>query len=721
MLAGGGQQDEFVIHAASDPADHRTQVLKQGETFGVFNRTGDIEPHGVGEHGLYHAGTRHLSRLSLRIQGQRPLLLGSTVTEDNVELLVDLTNAEIAGESPVPQYTVHVLRERLLRDATCFERVVLVSHAPAEVRLDIEFTFDADFRDIFEVRGLRRPQRGKRLPARVSTDEVVLGYDGLDGVIRTTAVHFTPVPTSITDTTATFALVIAPHASTAIELAATCTEDSLVAPPQRVRFHQAEHHAIEAFEESEAQSCRIETSNRRLNAWLDRASADLTMMTTESEHGAFIYAGVPWFSAPFGRDALITAMETLTVRPALSAGVLRYLAATQADAVDPVRDAEPGKILHEARRGEMAALGEIPFGRYYGSVDATPLFVMLAGAYARRTGDDALIDEIWPQITCALQWIAERGDRDGDGFLDYQRESEHGLLNQGWKDSYDSVSHADGSLATGPIALCEVQAYVFGAWRAATSLALRRGDLEAAAAFRARATALKRRFDREFWQPEIQSYALALDGDRRPCRVRSSNAGHALLTRIAPQRRAPALARTLFAPDMFSGWGVRTLGATASRFNPMSYHNGSVWRHDNALIARGLARYGRKAEATAILTALYESSQWFEGQRLPELFCGIERRSGRGPTVYPVACSPQSWASGAPFMLIDACLGLEIDGRRRTVRLQRPVLPPFIDELTLHRLRIGDSSIDLRIRRHRDEVSVEVNRRAGDVRVTVVE
>ena len=419
-----------------------------------------------------------------------------------------------------------------------------------------------------------------------------------------------------------------------------------------------------ALHSARADDCLVVTSNEQFNVWLNRSLADLHMMISDTPDGPYPYAGVPWFSTPFGRDGLITAFEFLWVNPTIARGVLAYLAATQAREVVPEQDAEIGKILHETRKGEMAALNEIPYGRYYGSIDATPLFIMLAGTYYERTGDQAFITQIWPNIELALQWIDCVGDLDGDGFVEYSRRSKGGLVHQGWKDSQDAVFHADGSSAEGPIALCEVQGYVFAAKRRAAELALALGHTEQARRLLKEADKLRTQFERSFWCNDLSSYALALDGFKQPCRVRASNAGHCLWTGIADQKHGMRTAKTLVSKEFFNGWGVRTVAANETRFNPMAYHNGSVWPHDNALIAAGMASYGFKQGALKILCGLYDASLFLELHRLPEPSCGFPRRPGEGPTPCPVACSPQTWSSVAPVLLLQSCLGLRIEAPR---------------------------------------------------------
>jgi glycogen debranching enzyme len=368
----------------------------------------------------------------------------------------------------------------------------------------------------------------------------------------------------------------------------------------------------------------------------------------------------------------------------------------------------------------MARLGEVPFGRYYGSVDATPLYVILAGAYFERTGDREFLGRIWPHVTRALAWIEEYGDRDGDGFVEYARQSPKGLVQQGWKDSQDSIFHADGTLAEPPIALCEVQAYVYAAQRRAADMADALEQPSMAAACRARAERLRQAFEDRFWCEDESIYALALDGTKRACRVRSSNAGHALFGGIASRERARRVAAQLAGPEMFSGWGVRTLSPREVRYNPMSYHNGSVWPHDNGLIAAGFSRYGFDDLLAAPFSGLFDASVMVDEHRLPELFCGFRRRNGEAPTLYPVACSPQAWSSGVVFGLLQATLRLAVDAGARRLSVDRATLPPFLASLRVMDLELPFGRVDLLFERRPLDVSVAVLRRDGDFEVRIV-
>ncbi len=713
-------RDRYYILATSALADERTRVLKHDDTFAIFDRYGDIRTVGEsGQHGVFQGDTRMLSRLELLLGAARPLLLSSTVTEDNSVLAADLTNPdlELDGQA-LARDSVHVLRAVCLWQQTCSMRLRLHNFAREAVRLPVELLFYADFADMFEVRGTRRAGRGALLPAQVAPAQVRLAYRGLDGRERAVTLGFDPPPDRLSAAAAGWDVPLAPDQDRVLRLAVSCSVDGV--EPQPLHFEAARSAQVGALRASSADACHIDTSNEQFNEWLTRSAADLMMMLTSTPSGPYPYAGVPWFSSPFGRDGIITAFETLWVDPSIAAGVLRFLSATQAGESVPEQDAEPGKILHEMRTGEMAALGEVPFGRYYGTVDATPLFVMLAAAYFEATADEALVRDIWPHVERALGWIDQHGDVDQDGYVEYARRNASGLVNQGWKDSTDPISHEDGALAVGPIALCEVQAYAHAAWCGAAGLAEALGRPDHAAGYRARGEALAENFERDFWCDDLGTYALALDGAKRPCRVRSSNAGHVLFTGTASPEHAARLRQTLMADDSFSGWGVRTLSAREQRYNPMSYHNGSVWPHDNALIACGLARYGMRGPVLDILHGLFDASTFVDQHRMPELFCGFARRPAEGPTRYPVACAPQAWAAGAVYLLLQACLGVTVDAVGRVVRFERPVLPPYIERVRISRLRVGDARLDLELQRHQTGVSINVTRREGRVDVIAV-
>ena len=724
--------DRYYILSTSARIDDRTRVLKHGDTFAIFDRFGDVEGSGAGVlgiYGIYHRDTRHLSRFRLRLADGRPLLLSSAIRDDNAALAVDLMNPDIglADGRLVQRGTIHVFRSLCLWDAACHERLVVHNYAPEPVTVSLALDFGADFADIFEVRGLERERRGRRLPAEVSAAEVAFSYEGLDGRLRRTRFAFDAPPSSLDENGARFELGLGAHAEAVIRLGIACESEAGPAVPvsrprgQRLWYEQAATYAGAALTAARAGEPHVMTSNEQFNDWINRSLADLHMMRTSTPHGVYPYAGVPWFSTVFGRDGIVTAFECLWFDPVVARGVLNYLAATQADADSEEQDAQPGKVLHETRGGEMAGAGEIPFGRYYGSIDATPLFVALAGAYFDRTGDLACIRGIWPQLKRSLDWIDRHGDSDGDGFVEYFRRSARGLVQQGWKDSQDSVFHADGELAEGPIALCEVQAGVYAARHAGARLARALGEDAVASRLVEQAEALRRRFDEAFWCEDLGLYALALDGKKRPCRVRTSNAGQCLLSGIADPGRARRIAQSLMGESFFTGWGIRTVASTERRFNPMSYHNGSVWPHDNALIAAGFARYGYGDYARDVMTGLFDASIAVDLHRLPELFCGFPRRQGESPTLYPVSCSPQAWASGSVLLLLQACLGLSLRAAEKKIMFTRPQLPEYLDQVRIENLRLADARVDLTLTRHRGDVVVEVPRREGRVEVMTVE
>jgi glycogen debranching enzyme len=711
--------DRYYILATSALTEESRRVLKNGDTFGVFDHCGDIRPFGRGQEGLYHRGTRFLSRFMLFIDERRPLFLSSIVVEDNDLLTVDLTNQDFLqpdGTPTIRHGSVHLYRSRFLRDGTAYERICLFNHSHEPLEFAFELQFQNDFADLFEVRGVRRERRGTLQEPLVTPEVVVLGYEGLDNITRRTRLMFSPPPQTLTADEATYRVALAPGQDTEMVCVIDCEVGN--EPAHSYGLERAFEEVKRELDDRRKDICRIHTSNQQFNDWVNRSQSDLLMLVTDTVDGPYPYAGVPWYSTVFGRDGILTALEWLWAYPNLARGVLLHLAHHQADAVDPKNDAESGKILHESRSGEMAALGEIPFGRYYGSVDATPLFVVLAAGYLQRTADRSFLERLWPTIERALNWMRGPGDPDHDGFLEYQRRSGSGLSNQGWKDSWDSIFHADGQLAEPPIAVCEVQAYAYAAWHGAAQIAVALDHPGLAQEYRLHADSLRRHFHDVFWCEDKQTYGLALDRDKRLCRIESSNAGHTLFTGIASPDAAAKMAKSLLAEKMFSGWGVRTLAAGEARYNPLSYHNGSIWPHDNALCAVGLASYGFKAEAITVLGAMFDASRFVELSRLPELYCGLPRRRGEGPTLYPVACSPQAWATGVPHMILASLLGLEIDANRKYLRLIEPVLPPFLDTVEIENLIIGDSRVHVLLRRDGDSVSIR-HLSADDVHIVL--
>jgi glycogen debranching enzyme len=706
----------FAITATQPSRPPRS--LKYGDTFVVLDSRGDIGGANGGSGGLFHQDTRHLSRLELLVNDEPPLLLGSNLRDDNSAFSVDLTNPDLMdGQRIVMEKDrVHILRTIFLWRDTAYQRLGLRNYGDQAIDLRLSILFENDFADLFEVRGAHRDRRGTATAKLHGDDRALLAYDGLDGKVRRTALNFDPPPDRLTTDSAVYGLHLEPGEMRSLFVAVSC--DRTDSPP--LPFLRSLIVARREMRESTRERTSVQTSNERLNEVLCRSAADLEMLMTDTPQGRYPYAGIPWYSTTFGRDGLITALQMLWWSPEVARGVLRRLAAYQAKTTDPLSDAQPGKILHEMRGGEMAALREVPFGLYYGSVDATPLFVLLAGLYLERTGDMQTIVELWPNIEAALAWIDGPGDADGDGFVEYKRASEQGLANQGWKDSHDAIFHADGRLAEGNIALVEVQGYVYAAKRMAARCALWLEREAVALRLDAEATRLAERFEAAFWCPELETYALALDGEKKPCRVRTSNAGHVLFTGIATASRAKRVAADLLQPRFFTGWGIRTVAKDQVRFNPMSYHNGSVWPHDNALIALGLARYQCKPAIDTLFGGLFNAATYMDHRRLPELFCGFQRQHGQGPTLYPVACAPQAWASATPFTLLEASLGLEFDPVNGEIRLRNPRLPEFLDEVMLRDLRLSSSSVDLRLRRHGETVSLDTPRIDGDIRVSIV-
>lgn len=684
------------VHAESlrpDPPPRlRLYSLKDGDMFVVTDSVGDMS--GLGD-GLFRNDTRILSYLQLRVGGMKPVVLNTARSRNNVMLSAHMVNRPLGAPGGQETGAVHIERSKLLWNNTLYERFIFTNYGTAPAELPVMLRFAADFADIFEVRGTARNRKGSLQRRIADGDQVLLIYDGLDNVVRTTVISFSDIPDRLTLDEAHFQLALAPGKTREIYIEYGVDRS---ARPGRERYRSAAASACQAMRITSRRGGRVKSSGLRFNDWIERSRSDLALLTTEMDTGPFPYAGVPWFSTAFGRDSIITALQTLWLDPVMARGVLRFLAKTQATETSSFRDSEPGKIMHETRKGEMTALGEVPFGQYYGGIDTTPLFVVLCAAYAERTGDLDTIDALWPNIEAALGWIESVQSALGSGMLAYRRGEKTGLANQGWKDSEDSIFHADGRMAEGPIALVEVQGYAFAAFRGMARLASRRGDEKAAADWTARAERLRQIVEERFWDEALGTYGIALDGEGKLCRVRASNAGHLLYAGLPEQGRAERVIKTLLSPAFDSGWGIRTLGSGEANFNPMSYHNGSVWPHDTALCVAGMARYGERAHAVRLLNQMFEAAGHF-GMELPELFCGFPRKPGEPPVHYPVACLPQAWAAGSAFMLLQACLGVTVDGWAKTVTVHRPWLPPHVQRLTVSNITVGDRAITLRFER----------------------
>lgn len=713
-------EDQFYIKSATPPADDRTLVLKHGETFAVFDHYGDILPIGMGEQGIFHKGTRFLSWLELSLEGSRPLLLYSTVQKDNDLLTVDMMNPDLTGENgeEIPRGGFHIYRSKLLWEGVCYERLRFTNFHQKPIQTMVQLRFSSDFADIFEVRGVARERRGTFHEPVMTEDGAIFSYDGLDGTRRSCRIVSDPAPRMVGRKRFAYDIQLEPKET--VEY--TIHTELLIGEPERraYSYETAIEKSGNEFKRYRRRVARVQTSNAQFNGWLSRSYADMMMMISETAYGPYPFAGVPWFSTVFGRDGIITALQNLWIDPTLARGVLRYLAAKQSTEDDPAIDAEPGKILHEERPGEMAMTGEVPFRHYYGSVDSTPLFIMLAAAYYDRTGDYHLIESIWPNIEAAIHWMDEYGDADRDGFIEFNMRSPNGLVYQGWKDSHDSIFHADGTLAQGPIALCEVQAYAYAAYLGAARMAEDFGKAQTIGELRLKAEVIRDRFEKMFWSDNLSMYGLALDGEKRLCQVKTSNAGHCLFGGIAQPDRAKMTAERLLTPELFSGWGIRTLSSDEHRFNPMSYHNGSVWPHDNSLIAWGMGEYGLADAVDVVMEAMFDTAMDVDLYRLPELICGFHRRAEHGPTFYPVACRPQAWATGSVFMLLQSCLRLKIGNLGRRISFNFPRLPPFINELEIRDLTVGSAVVDIILYRYEQDVGINVQRKQGDVEVVVV-
>ncbi len=693
-------------------------VLKRGNLFLVANSLGDVAPAGARDLGLFLTDTRHLSAWRLTVKGGPPLVLSSQVSADYVAQIdftvTSLHDGDLLGREPVN--FVHLRRDMLIDDVLV-DRLVLTNFLGRRIGFWVEMTWAADFADVFEIRGARRPVRGTYALPQVERDRAVLAYEGLDRRRYVTEVRVdgtSPEPGApahlarLGGRGARVELNLAPAERVEVTFVVAAgieggvrsargldEERPLPRGPAR-SFEERARQTHEAYDAWAAQATRFHTSNEIFDLALEQAVADLKALKVYHFGAPVVSAGIPWYTCPFGRDSLITGFEALAAVPDVARDALRFLARLQGTVDDPARDEEPGKIPHEIRFGEMAAAGEVPHSPYYGSADATPLFLVLLDEYELWTDDRETVDALLPAAEAALGWLDARADRDGDGLVEYERRTPKGLRNQGWKDSHDGVPFADGTPAEPPIALVEVQGYAVDARRRMAALYARRGRHEEAGRLLGLARAHAAAIEERFWMAEKGTYAIALDRAKRQVDAVTSNPGHLLFSRAIGDERARAVARCLLGPAMWSGWGIRTLAAGQPAYNPLSYHDGTIWPHDNALCAAGFAAYGMTAEAGEVLSGLWQAAQHFRRLRLPELFCGLGREGHDFPVHYPVACSPQAWSSAAWFCLLRASLGLFPDAPARTLRIASPRLPAWLDEVVLEGLRVGPARATVR-------------------------
>jgi len=683
-------------------------VIKEGDVFLMTDTEGNLPRDSVAGYGLYKGDTRHLSVWDLSFDEIRPIVLLSTA-ELGYSSEHHLTNPPMAttGGRIIPKETLEVRRQRVVNQSL-HETIQVTNFNIVRSTIVLRFDFDADFMDIFEVRGVKRHRRGTLSKPLVAKDKVTFRYRGLDGARRTTQIRFSPTPDQIWYNGALFTLPLR-HRETAV-ITVTISPNGA---PSDDHFYAGLQKLDSCYRDWLRSCTEVFTNNDFFNTMLQRSLRDTRLLMTDGEDGRFVAAGTPWFNCLFGRDSLITSFQVLALNHEVARDTLHALARWQGREINDWRDEEPGKILHELRSGEMASLGEIPMAPYYGSVDATPLFLILAAEYVAWTGDLDLVHQLEPNLMAALEWIDTYGDSDRCGYVEYSKRSAKGLLNQGWKDSRDGIVNSDGTLVRPPIALVEVQGYVYAAKRGMAWLMSLLGKKSLARKLRREATLLKARFNHDFWLEDEEFYALALGANKEPATSITSNPGHCLWTGIVDADKAPKVVERLFSNDMFSGWGIRTLSSRAARYNPLGYHLGSIWPHDNSLIGMGLKRYGFEEELNELTTALYDCCHGFDYYRLPELFCGVPRSAQNLPVRYPVACRPQAWAAGTFPLLLRAILGLVPSAPEKELLIVRPRLPYWLEEVEVRGLTVGDSAVDLLYQRRKGRTQVSVLARRG--------
>jgi glycogen debranching enzyme len=704
-----------VAFQALEPRKVNNLTLIEGKTFLSTTVAGDIAPAGAPDVGFFHDDTRFLSYLELKVGGHRAVVLSSS-TENTFVSQIELTtgNITLRDSFDLPENTIHIRREQLLGSDTFFDRFTFENFNLGPVQLSIELSFAADFVDVFQVRGCPRSTHGQFYRPVLEGDRLSFYYRGLDGILRHTQIAMRPAPARLDEGAARWDLELPPLKQFQMEVTVIPFVEGRQPTHPNCDFGANLRRRRENYAEWQSVSTIFSSSHGVFDAALRTAIGDFHALQIPDGNCCTIGAGIPWFATIFGRDSIIASYQALALNPQLATDTLRVLARYQGTEYNDWRDEEPGKILHELRTGEMTRSGEMPFGPYYGSVDSTPLFLILLSETYNWTADDGLMRELLPAAYRALDWIDRYGDLDGDGFVEFLRRSPKGLVNQGWKDSWDANMRPDGTVARPPLALVEVQGYVYEAKYRMASLLRAFGDTARAERLRREASEMGKRLEQAFWMPAAGYYAMALDEKKRSLEVISSNAGHLLFTRILTRERARAVAGRLMHEDMFTGWGWRTLSSAERVFNPLSYHRGSVWPHDNSLIAHGMALNEFRRPVLRLMTALFQAALNFRDYRLPELFCGVQRRENDEPVHYPVSCSPQAWASGALLLILSSVLGLRPSAQRKELHIVNPELPDWLDHLHIRNLRVGKSRVGLDFSRRRDRTFCNVVDIHGD-------
>ena len=707
----GCSMEEAVGYAAL-PCDHEMPVadalaLKHDRVFLLVDRSGNIAPAGRCSLGLFEDDTRILSHYELTGAGTPPVRLSAQVVQPfTAQIDLAVNDHAFGGDTWDPKHAIHLQRE-LIVDESLVERLTLTNFLMRPIDYWIELALGCDFADIFELRGWKRDARGDFFRPTVDERSIHFAYRGRDGATIHSVVCFREPPHTIGPRGARWSFQLMPGVPVQLEWEIQCQRrrTSVVAGAS---FDHRRKRLGSVYDEWRTECSRWTSDVEVFDAALSRAVNDLCSLYVTAGGDQAISAGIPWYSTVFGRDSIITSIETLPLNPTIAVDTLRYLARRQGVRENSYTEEQPGRIMHELRRGELARSGEIPHVPYYGTIDATPLWLVLLHETWRWTGDFDLVQELLPNARRALEWIDHYGDLDGDGLVEYSRTSARGLVNQGWKDSGDGVPFPNGRLPDPPIALIEVQGYVFDAKTRAADLFERAGDADTAIRLRIEAQQLRAQVIDRFWLDDLGTFALALDGHKQPLPTVTSNAGHLLWSRLPDQTHAARVARTLLGSDMSCGWGIRTLSARHPVFNPMSYHNGSIWPHDNALIVMGLSHYGLAADATPVVAAAQDAAATADLNRLPELYCGISRDGAAAPVSYPVSCSPQAWASGALFLMLQGMLGIFPDAPRNLLHVRNPVLPAHLEELTITNLAVGSARVSLHFARHTTRTLVNV-------------